>query len=434
MSPGAEIRGFGFATIPAMNRVWTGRRILAVAFGIALTFTVATLDLVIPTGGLSDHEQPRLAALRPGGMDPADILAAYNMQPLRDLGIDGKGQTVIVTVPGDGLRRAALDAYTDRYGLPPIEYINEADDPEQLNSVGELEMDLETIHAIAPAARLVVYSDKGGKIPAMAAWLEKASSKYPNSIVSQSWGACEEGLPTSMLDLQLDVYKRAADVGMTVFASSGDNGAFTCLQIAVDWGTPPVEQFVSAQAPSSVPWVTSVGGTRLSLNQDASWYQETTWAQPALTAASGGGPSAYFPRPDWQVAPGVPATGAGATRLTPDVAAVAEAGLAVNDSSYGWWTGGGTSQAAPIWAGMTALFNQYLTERGLPVVGFMNPALYAIARTEQPYPPFHDVIHGGNLLDHAGPGYDLATGLGTPDAWNLVRDLEAYMRAGGAGG
>ena len=94
-----------------------------------------------------------------------------------------------------------------------------------------------------------------------------------------------------------------------------------------------------------------------------------------------------------------------------------------------WSSGGGTSQAAPIWAGMTAVINQYLKRQGVKPVGFMNPALYALANNPQPFPPFHDILVGSNLVYRATPGYDLATGLGSPDAWNLARDLEAYQRA-----
>jgi kumamolisin len=84
---------------------------------------------------------------------------------------------------------------------------------------------------------------------------------------------------------------------------------------------------------------------------------------------------------------------------------------------------GGTSQAAPIWAGITALVNGYLKGHGKPVAGFVNPALYRLAAGSPTYPPFHDVTVGGNLVYPAGPGYDMATGLGTPNAWNLARDL-----------
>jgi kumamolisin len=80
---------------------------------------------------------------------------------------------------------------------------------------------------------------------------------------------------------------------------------------------------------------------------------------------------------------------------------------------------------------MTALINQYLKKQGRPVVGFLNPALYSLASGSPRYPPFHDVTLGTNLAYPAAPGYDMATGLGTPDAWNLARDLAAQRSGGG---
>jgi subtilase family serine protease len=121
-------------------------------------------------------------------------------------------------------------------------------------------------------------------------------------------------------------------------------------------------------------------------------------------------------------------------RQEPDVSADADptTGAAVYSPSYGGWIqGGGTSQAAPIWAGLTALINQYLLSKHLPVSGFVNPALYALAAGHPIYPPFYDVTVGSNLHFAAKPGYDLASGLGTPNAWNLARDLEAYLKSGG---
>lgn len=403
-----------------------------------ITFTAPLRVPTVPTewrhhvttiDGFIDYIRPRQLAFRAGGMNPTDLLLAYNMQPLRDLGIDGSGQTVVVTVPSDGLRQAALDAFTTRYNLPPITYVNEAEDPETLEPGVELEMDLETIHAIAPGARLVVYT--GARVADLA---DQAIAKYPGSIMSQSWGHCEIGGGQARADRDLATYEKAAGAGISVFQSSGDSGAYTCLD---DDGDPPRADNISASGPSSTPWVTSVGGTLLSVNQDGTWYHETSWTWPIRLMATGGGPSGFYPRPAWQVAPGIPAASADSTRLTPDVAAIGY-GTAIAASvegpegvwTPGWEMGGGTSLSAPVWAGMTALFNQYLTEKGLPRLGFMNPALYALARVDQPYPPFHDVVQGGNFVDAAGPGYDTTTGLGTPDAWNLCRDLEAYLRTG----
>ena len=110
-------------------------------------------------------------------------------------------------------------------------------------------------------------------------------------------------------------------------------------------------------------------------------------------------------------------------RLTPDISAVADPFTGVQivfDRQF--VVGGGTSLAAPIWAGATALMNQYLVENGGRLIGDLNPLLYSISRGAR-LPAFHDIVLGGNAVAYAGPGYDLVTGLGSPNIDNLVRDI-----------
>ena len=112
----------------------------------------------------------------------------------------------------------------------------------------------------------------------------------------------------------------------------------------------------------------------------------------------------------------------------PDVAAVADPFTGVKivfDQQV--ISGGGTSLAAPIWAGITAVMDQYLVERDGRLLGELNPLLYNVAEGAR-FPAFRDVVLGGNAVDNAGPGYDLVTGLGTPDVDNLVRDLLVAQR------
>jgi kumamolisin len=116
-------------------------------------------------------------------------------------------------------------------------------------------------------------------------------------------------------------------------------------------------------------------------------------------------------------------------REVPDVSAIADPATSGQYVINGGATvEGGTSQAAPIWAGIMALVDQYLRRHGAHRLGFANPALYALARGSWPYPAFHDVTLGTNLYYPATAGYDMASGLGTPNAWNLARDLLAYSR------
>jgi kumamolisin len=285
-------------------------------------------------------------------------------------------------------------------------------------------MDLEVVHEIAPGARLLVYNCINCSDADMSAARDRMAKDNPRAILSDSIGGCEGGIGFVNTDADRRAYADADSLGESEFAASGDSGAFDCL----DWGSTPSASSVAADEPPSVPSVTSVGGTRLSVNQDGSWYREETWENPAETAGSGGAPSQFFNRPLWQSAPGV----SGNQREQPDVSADADP-ISSPELYIGGQSGqvGGTSQAAPIWAGMTALIDQYLQRKSLRRVGFMNPALYSLASNPQPFSPFHDITLGGNMFFNAAPGYDLATGLGTPDGWNLARDLEQYIKGGG---
>ena len=88
-----------------------------------------------------------------------------------------------------------------------------------------------------------------------------------------------------------------------------------------------------------------------------------------------------------------------------------------------WVSEGGTSLATPVWASMTALIDRYLRSRGDNPVGFANPVLYRLASHPPPLPALRDVTAGSNDFYPATPGYDMVTGLGSPDAWHLASDL-----------
>jgi kumamolisin len=368
----------------------------------------------------------------PGGLTPPDLLAAYDMQPLRDLGLDGSGET-IVFLEFDDFDTRDLNAFTSRFGLPPIR--PEVRGRAAQGAEGETTMDLEVAHAIAPGARLVVanhISLRRVTDADIARFHQQVLQQNPGAIFSVSIGyGCDKSFDPATAQALAQVYDATAALRIPVFVATGDSGAFSCLESSDDWGQPPTADTVGADLLASLPGVTAVGGTRLSAGPGGAWQQEEVWEEPAATGGTGGGISMYLDMPPWQAGPGVRNQFSNGKRQLPDVAAVADASTGVAVVIGGDWAqGGGTSQAAPIWAGMTALINQYLKRQGLQGVGFMNPALYTIA-AGQPYPAFHDITRGTNLVYPATPGYDLATGLGTPDAWNLARDLEAYYRSGG---
>ena len=180
--------------------------------------------------------------------------------------------------------------------------------------------------------------------------------------------------------------------------------------------------------------MTSVGGTTLELTTAGQYLGRDGVDGAAAVPGLHGRPVGDVPAPSWQQAPGVDSSYSDGTicgqppgsycREVPDVSADAapETGAAIRYSGR-WLTPGGTSLATPVWAAITALMNEYLRSKGDQPVGFANPLLYQLARGSPPYRPFHDVTVGTNDFYPAGPGYDMVTGLGTPDAWNLARDL-----------
>jgi kumamolisin len=370
-------------------------------------------------------------AIPGGGFSPTGIMDAYDIRPLQRLGIDGAGQT-IVFVEVDGVDESALSAYSQRFHLPPLNYTTYGP---QLKPGPEATMDLEVVHAIAPRARLVVYNLPFADIFAdLHRQLSQLIARSAGDIFSESLAICERSDTKQNAQALQSAYAQADAAGEAVFAATGDDAAFGCITQS---NTAPVSSAVSAMIPAACPGVTAVGGTRLSVRGDGAWYDETVWEDPLQTEGTGGGPTRLYGRPSWQRAPGVSQQDStyntAGYRLLPDVSADADpaSGMAIDIPQTGWTDGGGTSQATPIWAAITALIDQYLEQQHHHSLGWLNPALYSLARTPQAYPPFHDVTVGTNLVYPATKGYDMATGLGTPDAWFLAQDLAFYQKSHG---
>jgi subtilase family serine protease len=205
--------------------------------------------------------------------------------------------------------------------------------------------------------------------------------------------------------------EQASEQHVTVVASSGDTGAIS------DQGPP-----VQVSLPASDPLVLAVGGTTLDARSPTGTYLgETAWNSDA--DASGGGYSSLFPRPSYQ--DGIARICA--TRGVPDVAANADSStaMAMVFSGNVLMPAQGTSAATPLWAGVIALADQEAGQH----LGFVNPAIYAIARSSAYHQAFHDVVTGDNSVlwptgifvgYTAGPGWDPVTGWGSPDAQYLV--------------
>jgi pro-kumamolisin-like protein/chitobiase/beta-hexosaminidase-like protein len=208
---------------------------------------------------------------------------------------------------------------------------------------------------------------------------------------------------------QADPYfERMAAQGQSFLTASGDWGYWYA-----GWFSYPADDAN----------VTSVGGTSLStINAGSTWSSETAWE------TSGGGISPDgIPIPWWQQIPGViTSANRGSTlyRNGPDVSANADYSFYVCSKQTNCTANvyGGTSFAAPMWAGYIALANQQAAALGQPPVGFLNPAVYALGTSSKYQNDFHDVTSGGGRFP-AGIGFDLITGWGSPNGANLINDL-----------
>lgn len=376
---------------------------------------------------------------------PGDFATIYNLKPLYDAGIDGSGQKIAVAGQTQ-INVSDIQQFRSTFNLP-------ANDPQVVlvpgsrdpgiskNDLPEANLDLEWSGAVARKASIVyVYARD-----VMQA-VQYAIDQNLAPVLSISYGSCEAETPTSDA-LTLRSWARQANAqGMTWFAASGDAGGADCNDAR---NTGP-----ATDLPSSVPEVTGVGGTEFSegsgqywaLSNDGnrasalSYVPEMAWNDSASNgspSASGGGASVYFSTPSWQTGPGVPNDNA---RHVPDVALSAspdhDGYLVYNSGNLQVF--GGTSAAAPAFAGIAALLNHYLVSRGVQAaagLGNINPNLYALARSTSNI--FHDITAGDNIVTvncasrgpacsaspvgfSAGAGYDQATGLGSVDAFNLA--------------
>lgn len=357
------------------------------------------------------------------GLTPESLSRAYNVTPLRDAGYTGKGETVVVFA-FDGFDQVDLDLFAQTFNLPP--FTPEVVGGQPPDRRGEATMDLQAIHAVAPDARKVLVNarptvDGAGSYEKIAALMEDVDRRYPGAVWSFSigWG-CDKLITAADLVPVRTALTRAQKNGTSAFDAGGDLAGLECKG-GNEWSSPPHSDNIGLDAVASIPEMTNVGGTTLSTDSSGGWLSEQAWFDAPLSQGTAGGASALYTRPPWQQ--DLAGTTDEDSRLAPDVSAVADPFTGVR-IVFGQQeiVGGGTSLAAPLWAGFTAVMNQYLIDRGGKRLGNLNPLLYRVARGAG-LPGFHDVVLGGNAVADAGPGYDLATGLGTPDVDNLARNL-----------
>jgi len=379
---------------------------------------------------------------------------AYGFQSLLDNGLDGTGSSiVIIDAYGSDTIRADLGTFDSYFGLPaPTLNIIQPDGPPSpteagnlLGWKGETTLDVETAHAIAPGATIdLVVAKSNSDADILSATQAVAKGNY-GDVVSQSYGEAEACESSKLLQRQHAVFSQLAGNGTTLFASSGDQGA----------GLPTCDGqslMKAASTPATDPKVTAVGGTDLTATAptaDANGFEatpggqyesETVW-NDGLFAAEGAGISSLYARPGFQNK-----VVSGHRRQIPDIAYSASAHHVVlafmtldpgdQGAIFGAPGGGtflfgfsGTSCGSPQWAALVAIANQAAGHR----LGDINPTLYALGQSAQESSVYNDVTVGDNSVGDplditgfsAGPGWDPATGWGSPKANNLVPALAA---------
>ena len=386
---------------------------------------------------------------------PDDFATIYNLWPLYNSGYDGSGQRIVVA------GRSAVDlgdirAFRNLYSLPQNDpqmvLVPGTLDPGKTSSMDEADLDIEWTGAVARKANIIyVYSADVSRIS-----VPYAINQNLAPIITFSFGLCEQLNSQTTLNSTRALAQQANAQGITWIASSGDSGSAGCdapFQSSLASGG------LAVSFPASLPEVTAVGGTRFdegdgafwsSANSDTfasarSYIPETGWNESGTggLASSGGGLSVAFTRPSWQSGPGVPDAN---FRAVPDVSlsAASHDGYRVISGSQSF-IDSGTSASAPTFAGILALVNQYQELNGAQTQsgqGNINPNLYSLAQNTAGV--FHDVSAGDNMVPcstlragcatgsigySAGPGYDLVTGLGSVDAFNLASGLATQWSA-----
>ncbi len=289
-----------------------------------------------------------------GGLTPGNIKTAYN---LKTVTASGAGQTLAL-FELDGYDPADIAGYENAYSLSNVSlqniYVDGANgtinDP-----LGALEvtLDIELMTALASSATSILVYEAPRTSPASVDLFSRIASDNSAKEVSTSWGYQELGQDPTIENAENTIFQQMAIQGQSVYAAAGDNGAY-------DDG-----QNLSVDDPASQPFVTGVGGTKLTTASPGGPYQtEQTWGDPTEQSTlpddthgsgGGGGISVVWPIPDYQVGFGASAT----QRNVPDVSLNADPATGYSIYFGGSFTVvGGTSTAAPLWAGFTALVNQ----------------------------------------------------------------------------
>jgi uncharacterized repeat protein (TIGR03803 family) len=328
-----------------------------------------------------------------------DFRAAY----APGVALNGSGQAVGL-FELDNYYLSDITAYERLAGLPNVALTNVLLDgaggiPGGNNT--EVALDIDMAICMAPGLSKVIVYEGRTSLPNDV--LNRMATDNLARQLSSSWGF------GSQVDATREqIYQQFAAQGQTMFQASGDDGA---------WVGPIFP-------PSDDALLTVVGGTSLTTGAGGAWLSETTWTE------SGGGISTSYSIPAWQRGLSTPANQGSATmRNIPDVACLADDVIWLIANNGQEAPIGGTSAAAPLWAGFAALANQQAAMAGQPAMGFINPTLSEICQSSRYGACLHDITTGNNFSSGSGtkfsavPGYDLCTGWGTPAGSNLISAL-----------
>jgi pseudomonalisin len=394
--------GSAFGTVIHRFRSASGSFYLAPAHdGLLPAALAGKVDDVVGLNGLSKVVFPPRTAARsaqvglPISYGPQDLWSAYHAPA----GQVGQGQTIAILADGDLTQaKADLVTFEKTYRLPQVPWTSIRTGAASGDTSGTQEWDLDTQYATAMApgvASLLVYDAPTTNDPDALIEINKWVTDDRAPEASASWGECETQAQTTGLLAGGDkALAQAVAQGQTLFAASGDNGAFCSIGVpnGVPLGGPGLSY------PSSSPHAVAVGGTTLVSGLPRP-VGEVAWV------AGGGGVSLIEPVPDYQ-------QGAGGSFLAvrrgaPDVALDADALTGYQVISGGALTTmGGTSASSPAWLGVWA--RTQAAHGG--TLGFANRTVY-----REPAASFYDIVIGTNVPLTATPGWDYTTGRGTPD-------------------
>lgn len=395
----------------------------------------------VATGGPQPCSAATTAATSDAAYTADQIASTYELSSLYAEGDQGAGETVAL-FELEPYKTSDINAYEACYGIQDEASVTKLTVDGGAGSgygSGEAALDIEDLLGLAPRAKILVYEGPNAGTGLYDTYNAIISQPEAN-VISTSWGYCESAAGSTITTAENTLFQEAATQGQSVFASAGDDGSEDC-----DSSTAP-DTSLAVDDPASQPYVTGVGGSSLAAlgppPQETVWNDSTPGHECSgdSPCGGGGGVSSVWPMPSYQSgAPrslnvintdssaGSSSSPCGAAsgaycREVPDVSADADpysGYLIYYDKS---WSGfGGTSAAAPTWAAFTALVNASsgCVAAGTSV-GFANPVLYDAAASDY-VRSFNDITSGDNDITAtndglfpAGPGYDMASGLGSP--------------------